>query len=523
MSKKRRQYKRQTEVEESSSGLFIWTIFIVLLFGVAFLCWAGSIYVFGHPERPLSYSILQKLDKIEPPRKFELRKAPKGEYFSAPKFVSAFDELEPGQMDSLNTELLRAYLRNYQETKLEVPYLTGRYKITQVFELQDTDTFPNGVVALADSIDEPGLSIEYIYSADPDNVPRILRTLQPGLEIELQRTHELSAVTHLTRLADGRLQATVININYGSYTPSEGTGGFALEPPPRLNLETGFPVIKPVVRGDLEPSVALANATPPPRPMNTPVPSRPLASSTPAPMITPTPAMARVEPSPTNERIARAEPVATPVVATPNPASEQVARAIPVSTPQPLTTPAPTPTAVASNERVARALPVTDLPGNSPGNAPSEVPTTVGTAPPATGTPALQPFISATDNSAGSGDSWTTYSPGQMPRGRLIGVEDVESLARSGVAGERFYLSGQFLVTAADRNRAIMRSRSTVADNVFGGSRNVRFIVDYPSGVAAPREGVVVDKDGNRAFQVTDVQRSSNGVVNVYAREVIAP
>lgn len=521
MSKKknRTSYRRQSEPEDTGSGLFLWTILIVILAGLAFICWAGSIYVFGHPERPLSYSILQKLDKIEAPKKFALKEAPKGEYFSPQKFLATFGDLEGSKKEAYNTELLRAYLRNYRETKLEVPYLTGRYKITQVFELQDSDTFPSGVVALADSISEPELSIEYILSASEENVPRIMRTLQPGLEVELQRTHELSAVTHLDRLADDRLQATVINVNYGAYTPSEGTGGFTLTPPERLNLEAGWPVIKPVVRGDLEPPAALANATPPPRPgvQTTPTqPERATAAASAAPTASPSPAA-------TPERVAMAQPVGSPTAtATP---TERVARAVPVAQASPTPSSAPTPP---SAERIARAEPVNSAAAEIPSGIPSEVPQIVGTAPTPSSdpsTPALKPFISASGDSRNSGgESWSTFAPGQMPRGRLIVPDDVNQLATSGLGGERYYLSGEFLVTAADRNRAIMRSQSTIASNVVNtsGSRNVRVIVDYPSGMSAPREGVVVDKDGNRAFQVTDIQRSSNGVLNVYAREVIA-
>ena len=45
---------------------FAWTVAILLLTGGAFAAWFAGIYIFGQPERPESYRILQKLHKLEP-------------------------------------------------------------------------------------------------------------------------------------------------------------------------------------------------------------------------------------------------------------------------------------------------------------------------------------------------------------------------------------------------------------------------------------------------------------------------
>ena len=62
---------------------FAWTVAILLLTGYAFAAWLGSFYIFSQPERPDSYRILQKLHKIEPPKRFELTAAPAGEFLNA--------------------------------------------------------------------------------------------------------------------------------------------------------------------------------------------------------------------------------------------------------------------------------------------------------------------------------------------------------------------------------------------------------------------------------------------------------
>ena len=61
-------------------NLFAWTVVILLLIGFAICCWVFSFYVFGHPEKPFSYSILAKLKKLEAPKRFEITAAPKASF-----------------------------------------------------------------------------------------------------------------------------------------------------------------------------------------------------------------------------------------------------------------------------------------------------------------------------------------------------------------------------------------------------------------------------------------------------------
>src|SRR5450755_3590733 len=56
--------------ERKKTNFFAWTIAILLLSGVALAAWLGSFYVLGQPERPESYRLLQKLHKIDPPKRF---------------------------------------------------------------------------------------------------------------------------------------------------------------------------------------------------------------------------------------------------------------------------------------------------------------------------------------------------------------------------------------------------------------------------------------------------------------------
>src|SRR6201990_562844 len=77
---------------------FAWTVAILLLTGFALAAWLGSFYIFNQPERPDSYRILQKLHKIEPPRRFELTAAPAGEFLNAKQLFDRYSVMGEAEL-----------------------------------------------------------------------------------------------------------------------------------------------------------------------------------------------------------------------------------------------------------------------------------------------------------------------------------------------------------------------------------------------------------------------------------------
>src|SRR3954452_13874144 len=134
------------------ANLFGWTIAILLLIGLAFAAWLGSFYIFGQPERPDSYRILQKLHKIEPPKRFELTAAPAGEFLNANQLYERYIGMGAAELAKTNAELLRNYIRNYQQVRGLVSYVVGRYTIIAVRELGPDDVFPSGMAALTAAV-----------------------------------------------------------------------------------------------------------------------------------------------------------------------------------------------------------------------------------------------------------------------------------------------------------------------------------------------------------------------------------
>jgi len=220
-------------------GLFGWTVLILLLIGLAIFCWIGSFYIFGHPEKPLSYEVLSKLKKIESPKRFELTGAPRGEFLRAPQIMERYASMRPRQLARTNEILLRNYLRNFKPCDGLVPYVLGTFNILDSFELTGNDFFPSGVVALAQSKENPNLLLEQVFCADPRMVPTLHRTLLTGLDIDLKRENELAAVINIERLSDGRIKLTTVSILYPSYESASADGTFTLDPPEKLNVRAG--------------------------------------------------------------------------------------------------------------------------------------------------------------------------------------------------------------------------------------------------------------------------------------------
>ena len=488
------------------TNFFGWAVAILLLTGFAFAAWLGSFYIFWQPERPQSYRILKKLHKIEPAKRFELTAAPAGEFLTSKQLYDRYIAMSPTELATLNAELARNYIRNYQQVRGLVPYVIGRFNIMQARELTPNDVFLSGMVALTSAVDHGELLLEHVYPSDPQAIPLMKQTLVTGLEIKLERTHDLSAVVHAERLLDGRIMITAMPLLYGSYTVTKGPGTFTLEPPLDLNLEAGWPLFKDDARKDAEKQYANYREQTSPKTTDAAV-----AGIAPTPPPPATNELIRVEPAgqlePPKVAVVTPPPAPPPSPTKPPKGSKKNQKATP--------TPSPTPAMVAQN---------------SP--APKPTPTPPATSPPAVAVaspsaPAASPSASAADNALAStagGGVWKLYLPGKMPVGRLITPGDLPDLADRGLAGERVYLRGQFVVNFTEPNRAVLRPKAGLTDAVLklaGGGKNLRIIVDFPAGYTPPTRGSTVTRDEARPYEITEVRKQSDGQLNVFVREIM--
>jgi hypothetical protein len=500
---------------------FAWTVAILLLSGFALAAWLGSFYIFGQPERPDSYRILQKLHKIEPPRRFELTAAPAGEFLDAKKIYDRYSAMGSAELAKTNAELVRNYIRNYQQVRGLVPYVVGRYVIMEARNLGPNDVFTTGMVALTSAADNGALLMEHVYPADPQTTPLMKETLKVGLELKMDRAHDLSAIIHVERLADGHIMITAVPLLYGTYTIMRGTGTFTLEPPSQLNLEAGWPLFKEQQRVQAQRHFAKYQQ----QQGGTQVGGVPIPGVTPS--ATPT--------SPDNQlvRVEAARPVAveTPAVAEiPKQQGKTAAKTTMSKKESKLAKKHKVALETSPSATIAAAEKAAPPPVAAAPPAPTVAPEVAMASPAEKAVPAvpLQPFAadsSGTLASTAGGGSWKTYPPGRMPLGRLISPSDIGEIATRGTAGERIYLKGDFVVNFSDANRAVLRPRSKLSDTMlhFGARSSTRIIVEFPAGYRPPVQGSVVVRDAERPFEITEIRRQKDGQLNVFAREIMQP
>lgn len=476
---------REEKPKGGDGGLFGWTIFILLLVGLVAVCWMGTIYIFGHPETPTGYAVMQKFKKLEPPKRFSEIGAPKGEFLDAKKLLAKYGALTPRQLQNESATLLRNYIRNYTMPGGLVPYITGRFSILDSYELTNNDFFQSGVVALAQDVETPQVLIESVFTTDPRMVQSLYRSLLTGLDIPIRRSLDLSPVIHVEKLADGRLKLTTVPIQYPNYSAVQGPGGFSLEPPASLNIEAGLPILSnaKVLEADRHYATYRHKLSKPDA-----------ASGAESPNAN---ALMPVRPATTTDGETPAPPVASAIpVPSPPPAVAQAA------------TPAPSPTVA---PRVMQAIPLNGQASAQPAAAEQSVGTDVK----------LKPFMGGAQGAVASTTSgrWQTYKPGQMPRGKLVGVNDARGLASADIGAQPLYLQGDFTVTAAVGNSAVLRT-TTSDPNGAATSANTRVVVQFPSGNRPPDQGSTVSRKGDRPFLITNIRQTPDGQVNIYVREV---
>lgn len=503
----------------NADSLFGWTVFIFLLIGFVFLCWMGSYYIFAHPEKASNYRLLLRLHKIDPPQRFEITAAPRGEFLKPGQLLERFGSMTESETARNNNLLLRNFLRNYHQIRELVPYAVGTYRVIGTLPLSAASFCKPGLVALLQAVEQPEIILEQPFTCDDTNLPALSRALTPGQEIKLEKPLDLSAVINVDRkrLKDGRLLLTTMPLLYGSYGSAKGGTSFSLEPPAEINLESGLPILTGEQITELS-GGKLGKSGKPGLGLRL---SRIAEEET---MPTPEPKVAKALP-------AGAAASAAGSAAKALPAEPVVARAIPVNAQPvlpaiPVATPATPPAAipVASPAQALPAIPV---------STPSKVPPATA-APPApvskTAQPSPTPATSASTlpaspatnqpTAAAPSEVWPVYAPGQMPRGRLVESADSQEIAARGIGGERHYLKGRFSVTAAGNGRAVLRPQGAIAGVPVGPSSKVRVIVEFPAGDIPPSEGTVLSRDSLRPFQIISVKKGDDGQINVYAREV---
>lgn len=224
--------------KEKASFALAWAIALSLMLVLAVSSWVFSLYVFQHPEERIPHLVLQKLNRLEPPQRFDIYAVPAGKALPAREAYAKyrrFLSLSPAELQELNSRLIREYLNNYRRADA-VDYVSGTFRVLSVVPLHEGSFLPRGVAVRAASTESEDLEIEYLMPG-PDIRPGLFRE---GDELVIEASRAFAAVVQVSPLENQRLCLSLIPLVYGPHTPPEGDP-IELEPPPVTNPGAPWP------------------------------------------------------------------------------------------------------------------------------------------------------------------------------------------------------------------------------------------------------------------------------------------
>ena len=234
-------------VKRADGGMFWWTVAITVLLGMATFSWIFSIYVFTHPEKPLSYRLLNRFHRLEKLEAFTVKNVPGGKVHDAKAIYQKFYAWNHEQLDTQNSLLRRNYITNYKEDK--PLFLRGKFRVTHARPLTESDFFPHGMVARAVAVTEGGnefrnVIVEYVIPTAGEAPPMEFRagdTLE--LDTSKQKRRLWSSVLNVQRLDEDVLVFTVVPLLYGEHSVDAARKQIITASPPELlNLKAGLPI-----------------------------------------------------------------------------------------------------------------------------------------------------------------------------------------------------------------------------------------------------------------------------------------
>lgn len=462
---------------------FLWSVVLLVMTGACFASWVLSFYVVMHPEEPWCYRILKKLKRIDPPKRFEVTKAPRGDFITAARLLDRYGKLGTVELQQQNAELMRAFLMNFRESKVRVPYVAGRFRVVQSYDMEKRDFFPSGIAAITQAENLPHVLVEYIFPTAPKNTAIIREVLVTGAEIKLERSRDLWALIHVERHTDGRMQFTVVPLPYGGWRLKESQESFTLKSPEELskdhridlNIAAGLPVVR-----DPRLAKALANYKQFRRKI--------LADRGDDQVALAGPELVRFDPD-----------LDAPGGKAPAAGSRESASAGTLG--------AAPPTAGLSAQPPASARP---LPTPAPGIALPPQPAT-RTPPSAIIGAELQPVAEVRPQ------------PLAVSPGRVLSVGEASGLVEKYRSEEPAVLSGDFIVTGVRGKRIALRTRESLrdpqADPAKPGTSAALIVVDFPDGAELPAKDAFLTRDSKSGFLIRDVIRGRNDQITIVAAE----
>jgi hypothetical protein len=245
--------KEEPKVWKRKPHYYWWTLANTVAACLAILCWLMCLHVFGHPEIPRNYRILEKLGRTDPPVGFSLQEAPPGEAADPRALYRRYGELPTPALASLNSALMRNYLKSLDEPGL-IQYVEGEFVVTDVRALNDDDLFHPGFAVRGQAMIQPDefseaapwpVTIDYLF---PTHDLAAREWFRPGDQLAVSKVPNCAMVLRVVRNDQGDtpvVQLTVVPIAMGDYQVGEESE-FTVSTPERLNPAASFPVFSEV-------------------------------------------------------------------------------------------------------------------------------------------------------------------------------------------------------------------------------------------------------------------------------------
>lgn len=243
------------EIKKSRPPYFWWILAHGLALCFCALSWLLTLYIFQNPEQPHNYRLLKAIHCAPKLPVFSALEAPTGSSMRPEllyrHFAAYAGKENATKLKSLNQQLLRAYIQNYEE--VEKPrYIEGEYRVLLTRELTPQDIVYPGIVVRAhalvqpDKLKPPGpypVLIEYIFPCDQKVA---MSWFKPGDLMYVQKIPNCAAVlnvSHLGTVDEPIVNVTVIPLVYGEYRIGEQRI-LQLKPPETLNPKGKFPLLR---------------------------------------------------------------------------------------------------------------------------------------------------------------------------------------------------------------------------------------------------------------------------------------
>ncbi|MEM7387358.1 MAG: hypothetical protein AAF514_20660 [Verrucomicrobiota bacterium] len=218
------------------SSLYSWTVAIVILAALDIFFWLFPAYVFRHPEKPMNYELLTRINRVPELKSYSRPTAPTGVTLGPKGIYDRFSGQSGRALAAFSAQSRSDYLRNYAAVQ-KVLYLDGEFTITASRELTEADFIKKGLVVTGEAVNFPNVSVELILPTA--TIPET--RFQPGNVVRLRKSAHYPVVLNIQSPSKARLSLSVIPLSFPAF-PIDGKQVVKTRPPESVNPKGKWPI-----------------------------------------------------------------------------------------------------------------------------------------------------------------------------------------------------------------------------------------------------------------------------------------